>query len=276
MLKAEVIRGRSGQLLVVVHAARGDAERRTVIVAPPFGEEMNKSRRMLSLFAQAAAECGIGTALPDLTGTGDSDGEFADARWDIWCDDLARTMDSVEARTGRAPVLLAVRTGALLAFDVLRSFSLRCAELVLWAPVLDGERFMRQFLRLRIAGTMAQSLPAQADRESVASLEVSLRAGTALEVGGYTLAPELWAAMSKLKAHAPPPESGTALHWFELVAAEPCQMPPAAQRCIDALNRAGWRVQGHALAGPAFWGTAEITEVPQLVSATVSALNPHR
>jgi exosortase A-associated hydrolase 2 len=273
MLRAEVIQGQRGQLLAVVHAAHGRRTRGTVVVAPPFAEEMNKSRRMVTLFAKAASDRGFETVVPDLTGTGDSDGEFADARWEIWCDDLARTMRTVESRSGQAPLLLALRTGALLALDVVQSAAARTAGLILWAPILDGQRFMRQFLRLRVAGSMAQAGAAQAQSVSVASLEASLRDGTALEVAGYSLAPELWAAISQLKIQAAPPRSGAVMKWFELAASEPCEISAAAQQSIDAFAREGWNVQPRCMLGAAFWGTAEIAEVTGLVAASADALN---
>jgi exosortase A-associated hydrolase 2 len=272
MLRAEVIEGRAARLLAVVHPAAGSVERGAVIVVPPFAEEMNKARRMITLFAQGAAARGITTVVPDLTGTGDSDGEFSDARWDIWCDDLARLSKIVETRTGHPPTWLAVRSGALLAFAVEQSAAARCARLILWAPVLDGERFMRQFLRLKVAGAMTQAAANPADRASVANLESSLRAGNSLEVAGYTIAAELWAAMITCKLPTSPPVAGAGVHWFELSEAEPPELSPAVQRSIEQLQANGWRVKAQTVAGPAFWGTAEISTAPELIAGSVAAL----
>jgi exosortase A-associated hydrolase 2 len=271
MLRAEILQGRCGRLLAVVHSPPAAAPRRAVVVVPSFAEEMNKSRRMVTLFANAAQLRGIETVVPDLTGTGDSDGEFRDARWDIWCDDLQRTMAAVAARTGLRPALLAVRSGALLAFATLAQRSVPCSEMLLWAPVLDGERFMRQFLRLRVAASVGRET-----RESVTEMETALRNGTELEVGGYQLAPQLWAAMSACRSAQYSPPGGATLHWFELVAAEPAGLSPASGRSVAELERCGWRVHAHALTGAAFWGTAEIAEVPELVTASVAALEQQR
>ena len=49
---------------------------------------MNKSRRMAALQARAFAEMGFGVLQIDLFGCGDSSGDFSDARWDIWKQDL--------------------------------------------------------------------------------------------------------------------------------------------------------------------------------------------
>lgn len=271
MLRPEVIEGRSGRLLCIVHAPAAGAAGGAVVVAPPFAEEMNKSRRMITLFAEAAAQRGFETVVPDLTGTGDSDGEFSDARWEDWSDDLERTLVAAHRRTGRAPVMLAIRSGALVASSVLERAADAARGLVLWAPVTDGDRFMKQFLRLRMAASLSQ-----ASRETVADLEALLRAGTSIEVGGYALAPQLWSAMIGRKFAPPCPQGGGSAAWFELAAAEPYQLSPASEKAVAALAQLGWQTQARAIGGPAFWGTAEIAEVPGLVAASALALDGMR
>ena len=54
---------------------------------PPFAEEMNHSRRMATLQAHRLAALGIDVLVVDLFGTGDSAGDFADARWETWQED---------------------------------------------------------------------------------------------------------------------------------------------------------------------------------------------
>jgi hypothetical protein len=46
---------------------------------PPFAEEMNKSRRMIAEVGRRLEGSGVGMLLVDLFGTGDSEGEFAQA-----------------------------------------------------------------------------------------------------------------------------------------------------------------------------------------------------
>ncbi len=268
MLRPEVIEGRSGRLLSIVHAPGAAPAAGAIVVAPPFAEEMNKSRRMITLFAQAAAGRGFETVVPDLTGTGDSDGEFLDARWDDWSDDLERALAATQRRTGQAPVLLAIRSGALVASSVLERAPAAARGLLLWAPVTDGDRFMKQFLRLRMAASLSQ-----ANRETVADLEATLRAGTPVEVGGYALAPPLWTAMIARKFAPPAPAGGGRVAWFELVAAQPIQLSPASQKSVAGLAQLGWQVDARAIGGAAFWGTAEIAEVPELVAVSVAALD---
>src|SRR6185436_14934074 len=51
-------------------------------------EEMNKCRRMIAEAANALAALGVAALVPDLFGTGDSEGEFRDADWETWKADL--------------------------------------------------------------------------------------------------------------------------------------------------------------------------------------------
>src|SRR5690606_27532247 len=55
----------------------------------PFAEEMNKSRRMVALAARAFASAGWAVLQVDLAGCGDSEGDFADADWQTWLDDVS-------------------------------------------------------------------------------------------------------------------------------------------------------------------------------------------
>jgi exosortase A-associated hydrolase 2 len=60
-----------------------------IIYIHPFADEMNMSRRMAALQAKQFAAKGFAVLQIDLLGCGDSSGEFGDARWDIWKEDIA-------------------------------------------------------------------------------------------------------------------------------------------------------------------------------------------
>ena len=67
------------QRLCLFHAPAGVA-RSKVLYLHPFAEEMNKCRPMLALTARQLAARGVQVLAVDLHGTGDSSGEFRDAR----------------------------------------------------------------------------------------------------------------------------------------------------------------------------------------------------
>lgn len=249
-----------GERYCLYHAPAG-ACRGALVYLHPFAEEMNKSRRMAALQARALAAAGYGVLQIDLHGCGDSDGDFGDARWEQWHADVAAARAWLEARLGRPAGLWGLRLGALLALDHARGH--RVPELLLWQPVLKGEAFLTQFLRLLVAsGMLDEDAPAAGTRE----LRAVLESGRALEVAGYTLAPELAAAIDALDAARLAP--ACPVHWFELVAADDRPLPPAALRVAQQ-----WGGQAIIkVAGPTFWSSQEIAECPALIAATCASL----
>ncbi len=248
-----------GERYCLYHAPLG-ACRGALVYLHPFAEEMNKSRRMAALQARALADAGYGVLQIDLHGCGDSDGDFGDARWGQWHDDIAAARAWLAARTGRPAGLWGLRLGALLALDHAQRHPI--PQLLLWQPVLKGEAYLTQFLRLLVAaGMLDEDAPAAGTRE----LRAVLESGRALEVAGYQLAPELAAAIDALDAARLAP--ACPVHWFELVAADDRPVPPAAARVAQQ-----WGTQVRKVAGAPFWSTQEIAECPALIGATCAAL----
>jgi exosortase A-associated hydrolase 2 len=256
----------AGRRFCLYHRPRGVA-RGAVLLAPAFGEEMNKSRRMCALQARALAEAGWGVLQVDLYGCGDSEGDFLDARWEIWKADLDAALRWLRQECSGPLVLWGVRLGALLALDFARQAS-QLHSMLLWQPVTEGRAFLTQFLRLRLAADM---LVGTSSDGGTGKLRQSLASGMALEIAGYDLSPELAMAIDTLDiSHIAPP--ACPVHWFELLPEAGRQLPPGRARLIRHCAEAGWRIDQHVVAGPAFWTTQEITEAPALLPASVAAL----
>lgn len=264
--QAFFVQGGAGDVFAVYHPARvPEPSRRDVIFVPPFAEEMNKSRRMLAMQARALAARGFGVLILDLYGTGESHGDFAQARWSIWRQDLAAACAWLETHGAGEISLLGVRLGALLAMDVARDDGRRFGRIVLWQPVTNGESTMTQFLRMRIAASALGSGP---EKETTQSLRGLLVRGEAIEVGGYELAPELVQAIDTLRLETMADRHSPPIDWLEL-SAEPVGAPsPASQRVIGAWQSQGIRASAHAVTGPAFWSSAEIAVAPNLIEIT--------
>ncbi|MGH8720327.1 MAG: hydrolase 2, exosortase A system-associated [Burkholderiales bacterium] len=249
--------GARGRVFCLHHSP---AQHSQVIVVPPFAEEMNKSRRMFTLLAHALKRHGCGVLIPDLYGTGDSEGDFADARWEIWQDDLTLAWRHLVNQGARTVSLLGLRLGALLAMECVCGERVAAKRVLLWQPVVSGNAFMTQFLRLRIAANMAA-----ANQETTQSLREKLAAGEALEVAGYRLAPELASAIDAASMRALSMRDSLALNWMEIGSA----VSSAGRRIID-----DWRnsatVTESVIAGPPFWSTSEITLAPELIERTVA------
>ncbi|WP_082219600.1 hydrolase 2, exosortase A system-associated [Massilia sp. NR 4-1] len=261
----------TGARFCVFHAAAG-ACRGAFLYVHPFAEEMNKARRMAALQARAMAAQGYAVLQIDLYGCGDSSGDFADARWEIWLDDLAHGAQWLRERLGGALEqeigLWGLRLGALLALDYGRQAAQPPSVLLLWQAVTNGANFMTQFLRLKLANQMLAE--GQEKNGGTAALRATLAAGEPLEIAGYTLAPALAQSIEALDAakFAPPP---CPLHWFEIVAEEGRPLPPAAARVLQGWQEGG-ELSAVTVAGQPFWATQEISECPALLDATIAAL----
>ena len=268
-----------GQRFGLFHPPAG-ACRGAILYVPPFGDEMNKSRRMAALQARALAAAGFGVLQLDLYGCGDSSGELRDARWDLWKQDLAAASAWLQARLGQPVSVWGLRLGALLALDYAADadaaaaavpVAVPVAGLVLWQPVLSGSTFLTQFLRLAVAGAMLAQEPGQdGSGAGTTVLRAALAAGETLEIGGYELAPALAAAIDALDADTLPPNCPVA--WFEVVAQAGRPLPARSARL-----EAAWRARGVALRlqvvpGQPFWTTQEITESASLLAATLDML----
>lgn len=230
----------------------------------PFAEEMNKSRRMAALQARALAQQGHAVLQIDLHGCGDSAGDFGDARWATWHEDVARGMRWLRERTGRQPGLWGLRLGGLLALD--SAAAVAPAALLLWQPVVGGSQFLTQFLRLKVASQMLTD----GDGGGTAALRQSLAAGQPLEIAGYTLDPALALAIDAVDgAQIDPP---CPVYWFDVVADAQRPLSSAAARVTDGWRQRGATVHAQPVAAPQFWATQEIAESPALLAATLQTV----
>ena len=260
------IQGTAGKLFALYYPSqRETARRRDIIFLPPFAEEMNKSRRMLTLQARRLAGAGFGVLVLDLYGTGESQGDFGQARWSIWKDDVVAARAWLQHRGATSIGALGLRLGALLALDLARQQDRFFERLVLWQPVINGASMINQFLRLRLAADMMSGAE---ERESTQSLRRTMASGRSIEVGGYELAPELVTAIDELRIEQMLNKDSPPVSWLELVSEEGRSFVPASQRVIEQWREKGMHVDAKQVSGPPFWSSAEIAEAPLLLQAT--------
>lgn len=244
--------------------AQAAALRGLVVHLPAFGEEMNKSRRMTAMAARALAGRGYGVLQIDPSGTGDSDGDLADATFPQWSDEIAAGIRWMR-REHDAPVWLwALRTGALLAAPVLERLDAPAAVL-LWQPVQSGAQFLTHLLRQKHAAELADAGPG-----ALAALRAEL-AARPVDIGGYTITPAMAATLGGATL-ALPAAAVARVAWLEVSSASPPVLSPAARTKVAALRSEGTPVAATAVAGPSFWQSVEIEEAPALVDATCDAL----
>jgi exosortase A-associated hydrolase 2 len=255
-----------GRIFCMHFPARARASSGALVIAPPFAEEMNKCRRMWSLLATQLGAAGIATFIPDLHGTGESDGDFADARWDHWREDLRAACRYARDAGAQRIVLLGVRLGALLALDLARSEPGVAQRLVFWQPVASGQQHLNQFLRLKLAAGLRQ---AAATKETTTTLRERLARGERLEVAGYELSQPLVAAIDALEATVLTAPGAPRIDWLEASTADPPALLPASERTLEKLRATGAEVHARAVKGEAFWALQEITVAPEMNAATI-------
>jgi uncharacterized protein len=271
-MEAFLLPGSSGGQRLCLHHApaspHADAPRGVLVYVHPFAEEMNKSRRMAALQSRALAQAGFAVLQIDLLGCGDSSGDFGDASWDAWVDDVVRGAGWLGERYPDAPLWLwGLRAGCLLAAEAAPRVADPC-HLLFWQPSTSGKQLLHQFLRLKVAGDMLDGKA----KGVMDGLKRNLAEGRAVDVAGYTLSPALAAGLER--ATLQPPDAGRAVRveWIELSSRPEAMLSPAATNAADLWLRAGFDLRARLVNGPAFWQTSEIEIAPALFEATLAAL----
>lgn len=267
MVEAFFLPAEQDSRFCVVHAPAG-APRGAIVYVHPFAEEMHKSRRMAALQAQALAARGWLVLQPDLSGCGDSPGDFGEARWSVWARDVQAGLDWASARAPGPLALWGLRLGATLACEVAANGALGIERLVLWQPVTHGEQFVTQFLRLRLA---AEMLGGGAATSALGELRSQLAQGRTLEIAGYDLHPDLAAAIEHAQLASLRP-AVKRVDWLEVGAEGAPALRPGSQRIVERWRAEGLDVRTASVAGEPFWSTIEITECAPLLAATAEAL----
>jgi exosortase A-associated hydrolase 2 len=238
-----------------------------MVFVPPFAEEANRSRRTVALCARALAEKGWAVLVLDLHGCGDSSGELADADWSSWCDDVRAAEDWLRSHCGSAPWLWGLRSGCLLLAEHVQAGPAP-ARVIFWQPVLSGDAYLGQFLRLKVA---AQALATAAEpgvRADTRALRDRLAAGETLEVAGYALTAALTDGLARARLELDPARIER-LVWLEVGRTESGLMP-ASRKWLEGMPAE--RTVAEVVEGPACWQTQETTENHALIAATLSRL----
>ncbi len=117
-LEAFFLNGSAGRLFALLIRPNGSQAApvsRSVLYCPPFAEEANRTRRAAVLLGRRLADIGVASLIVDPYGTGDSEGDFSDARLSIWQDDLGIAADWLSEQGMDRISLLGVRLGACVA-----------------------------------------------------------------------------------------------------------------------------------------------------------------
>ncbi|MGH1374021.1 MAG: hydrolase 1, exosortase A system-associated [Cellvibrionaceae bacterium] len=263
----------SGGSLFSLHYIPADNKdsQKWVVILSPFFEEMNKCRKQISLQARDLVDKGYHVVVPDYAGTGDSHDELEQITWPLWLRQLEELVSWVSKNGATEISMIAVRSAALLASELLSSPSItKNIGLILWQPVINGKTYINQLYRLRLAAGLGQSRGAA--RESVASLKEQLDRDKLLEIAGYRIGKELISSIecAELSQHSFVHCSD--LRWIELSSREELKLLPVSLKQIELFKERGQRVDSCVIRSDAFWTTQEITTSNELIEATSSWL----
>ncbi len=259
-----------GQRFALLHAPAlepGAQCRGAVLFVHAFGEEMNKSRRMVAMASRAMAASGFAVMQVDLLGCGDSSGELDDASWAAWIDDVVVSAAWLQQRFAGPLWLWGERSGCLLAAEAAHRLE-GVKNFLFWQPQGSGKLMLQQFLRLKMASQMQQGT----NKGVTEALHADLAQGHVVEVAGYRLGPALALGLAAASLQRVPPNDGGRLVWLEVTSRVPAGLLPASTTVLDLWRQAGYAVGSEAVAGPPFWQTVEIEEAPELVRATIEHL----
>ncbi len=161
----------------------------SVIVLPAFAEEMNRTRSFASAVATQLADNGFYVLQPDLSGTGDSTGEFKTSTWEKWIGEL-EYLSQWLAKKCHPLNIVTIRAGALFLPGLLKLPSVTVENICMVEPFISGEEYMSLFLQQRVARSMFEG-----PKESIALLTGELKSGATLVVGGYELSPGMYESL---------------------------------------------------------------------------------
>ncbi len=237
-----------------------------MIYLHPFAEEMNKSRRMAALQSRALAVAGFDVLQIDLLGCGDSSGDFADASWEAWREDVLLAHRWLRTQTQAPLTLWGLRAGCLLAANAAVDLP-ESTNFIFWQPIISGKLHWQQFMRLKMAGELAGGRAKGVTEQ----IKQQIAAGNSVEIAGYTVSPELVEDLEISELRPPAGRAGQVC-WLELSTRDEATIAPASQKYIEHWQAAGCAINAEVIHGPAFWQTTEIEDAPHLLAASLAAL----
>lgn len=186
-------------LFGVLHQPATASNQSAFVFCHPFGEEKLWAHRVYVSFARALAAAGHPVLRFDYMGNGDSGGTFSQSSLRTAVADVHAATDEIRRRTGSRPVsLLGLRLGGTVASLVAEELT-GLDRLILWAPIVDGGRYMQELLRINLTTQLAVYKEVRRDREA---LVAGLRAGETVNVDGYEMALPMYEEVSAVKLAA--------------------------------------------------------------------------
>lgn len=182
---------REGQRLFgVLHRVADKADRAVVVCAPLFDEKL-WSHRVLVNFARFLARGGVPVLRFDYFGDGESEGRFEEASVGTRLRDIRDAIDFCMRETGASRIhLVGLSYGATLALRAaLEESHPAVAGIIAWAPVIDGNRYVNDILRVHLSAQMLVHRKVIHDREALVK---RILADESVNIEGYEIGKPLY------------------------------------------------------------------------------------
>jgi exosortase A-associated hydrolase 2 len=267
--------GRAGNLFTLYHRPAGPAGcRGGVLYVHPFANEMNYTRRAAALLARALAGRGWGVLQVDLFGCGDSDGDFRDASWETWVDDLTTAFDWLQERVGGRVGLVGIRLGGLLALDFASRARRNIDRVLLWHPVVNGQEMMTDFLRLKI---LSDAMGVRGGQPATTrELRKRVYSGEPVEVLGYEIMPTLGQAIAAIHIAPLGLTVANPIRWIEVVSTAEDPGRAVAQSTVLAWQAARREATLHLVNGRPFWSSPRIHDSRDMIETVAQIFGENR
>lgn len=163
-------------------------QRTGIVFCAPFAEEKLWSHRVFVNFSRLLAKQGYYSLRFDYRGHGDSDCRFEDATIQTRIQDIQQAVSTIRKETPIERIgVLGLRLGATL--SVLASEKGETDFLILWEPILEGEKYIQQCLRSNLATQMAIHRKIIRTREQLVE---DLNNGTHVNIDGYLVSNDFY------------------------------------------------------------------------------------
>ncbi|ODB97000.1 hypothetical protein A3196_09630 [Candidatus Thiodiazotropha endoloripes] len=171
------------RLFTIEHFPKQTEPTKAYIFVHPFAEEKLWSHRVYVTTARAFCDQGMLVARFDFRGHGDSDGDYDEASLKRHLTDISTVVDHVKKANPSIKHigLFGLRLGATLATLTALSRG-DIEELILWDPILDGDRYMQEILRSNLASQMAIKGKVEVTRDELVD---KMKSGEAVNIEGY-------------------------------------------------------------------------------------------
>jgi exosortase A-associated hydrolase 2 len=189
-------------LFGVLHRpAAVEGARPAFVFCHPLAEEKLWAHRVFVSYARQLAAAGYPVLRFDLTGNGDSEGQFSDLSMELACADVRAAIAEVRRLTEVSAVsLLGLRMGATVA-GIVAEGTEDIRQLIQWAPITDGERYMQELLRINVMTQMAVYKEVRQERPALVG---EMQQGRTVNVDGYEMGWPLYSSVSAIKLGSEP------------------------------------------------------------------------